>query len=247
MKQYEALLTQYQAGEREQVWQALRDMGAAVWEPDVYPTAWAVCELACRRIRRNIETMIDCLTGVGYRFADPNHPAKQSQCPFYPADERSRRYADWLKQQIGPFGMLTSAYICLVGDVDLNGTHQRWQDEFLPIDPLVIEFEGRRYHEDPRARLVEEYADYQDEREDGEPFHLAFAPDALTKANISGGTAFAVLTPFAGIDPMLDLDGESMSLVAYLNQCFSAKCFRFAEKEGEHGFLESLAVDLLLI
>ena len=73
---------------------------------------------------------------------------------------------------------------------------------------------------------------------------IHFAPDHLHKANISGGTPYGVLVPSDSVDPMLDLDGERMSFVEYLNLNFRSKGFRLARKPDEVAFIDSLDCEL---
>lgn len=226
------LLSKYREGAREEVWRSLRAYGHRVWEPSLFPEAWAVCEYACLRIRSNVNRIVTLLSELGYRFGEPNSRDDliPSQ-PVIPADEESRLFAHWLQEHIGPIGMMPTAFICLVGDVSLNGV---WADGiWRPTDPLMVAFQGRRYDADIRPHLQEEYQEWFDQKVAGERFPLSFSPDRLHKANISGGEPYAVLVPASGIDPVVDLDGEQTTFINYLNDCFSQFGFRCAGELGE--------------
>ena len=60
----------------------------------------------------------------------------------------------------------------------LGITYEEMEPEDTPLpDPLVIPGAGR---------LRQEWDDHRDAYGDPGPFHFAFSPDDLTKANISG-------------------------------------------------------------
>jgi hypothetical protein len=58
----------YQAGDRVAVWEELNSLGAAVRHKLYFPDASAVAAETMRRARRNVETIVQRLRGVGYRF-----------------------------------------------------------------------------------------------------------------------------------------------------------------------------------
>src|SRR5438105_3337952 len=64
-------LERYLAGDRERVWHELRQLGASVREPAHLADATAVAREAMSRAKRNVATIIERLTGQGYRFGDP--------------------------------------------------------------------------------------------------------------------------------------------------------------------------------
>ena len=91
--------------------------------------------------------------------------------------------------------MTVRAWIEIVGDVNLLGVHADWPAD-LVTDPLVVEFEykswnwGRQDRLAVRAHFEGEYDSWRYNADEGVecgPFTLDVAPDALHKANISGG------------------------------------------------------------
>jgi hypothetical protein len=58
----------YANGEYEQVWDDLRALGAAVREEQVYPDALAVARETMRRVRQDIEELIQRLLHIGFVF-----------------------------------------------------------------------------------------------------------------------------------------------------------------------------------
>jgi hypothetical protein len=140
-------LDRYRAGQRHQVWHELRQLGAAVREPGLSEQAQLVCDEMARRARRNIEVIIERLSGAGYRFHS-NDDAQEPVTPHFPPAAGAAAHADWLQQRFGPVPMTLLSWVRLVGDVWLVGTHPQWA-ESASADPLVIEAEGSRYPGEP--------------------------------------------------------------------------------------------------
>ncbi len=64
----ETFLKRYTAGEYVEVWQDLVGLAARVRETEFESDAKAVAAETMRRVRRNIETLIECLSAMNYRF-----------------------------------------------------------------------------------------------------------------------------------------------------------------------------------
>ncbi|MDR1427426.1 MAG: hypothetical protein LBJ08_06680, partial [Bifidobacteriaceae bacterium] len=158
---YDSWLSRYRRGEREQVWHELRCLGGRVREPRHYANAQAVCDEMARRARHNVETLVEHLIEQGFNF-HTNDCEQQAVVPFAPATASAVSLVEWLEDHIGPVPMTVAAWVRLVGDVWLVGTHSGWP-ESAQADPLVIEIEGSRY---PAASMIANYADqYQQWRE----------------------------------------------------------------------------------
>lgn len=84
-------LERYLAGEHERVWDELIALGSSVREEPVYSDALAVAYELMWRVRRNLETLIPRLVGIGYEFGYGwAQPARDS-----PYDWRARKaYSD---------------------------------------------------------------------------------------------------------------------------------------------------------
>jgi hypothetical protein len=68
----------YKAGEHERVWAELVAIGEAVRQEPVYTDAVAVARETMRRAQANVETLIDRLHTVGYRFDTARSVAQES-------------------------------------------------------------------------------------------------------------------------------------------------------------------------
>lgn len=215
-------LERYQAGERELVWHELRQLGDRVREPAYAAEAQAVCDEMATRAAHNVRLVVARLREQGYRFhVNDNRQAPVD--PYHPPGPDARSHVAWLEDHLGPIPMALSSWIRLVGDVWLVGTHPRWR-ESSDADPLVIEAEGSRYPEASiRDYFEDEHDAWQEARDDGyddDPFLLPLAPDALHKANVSGGDPYGVPLPDRTAEGIF-VGEVAMPFVAYLNHVFS--------------------------
>ena len=90
----------YTKGEHEQVWDDLLALGAAVREKQVYPDALAVARETMRRVRQNIEVLINRLVQIGFIFGY-DHRIQPSFGEQHPAEDR-RTYLEmlsWAREQ----------------------------------------------------------------------------------------------------------------------------------------------------
>src|ERR1700758_5621236 len=94
-----AWLERYRAGQREQVWHELRQLGSAVRDdPGLAREAELVCGEMARRARRNVEMIVGRLTDQGYRFHH-NDDEQTPAVPWVPPTAAAGEYADWLVTQ----------------------------------------------------------------------------------------------------------------------------------------------------
>ncbi|MEV1142623.1 hypothetical protein [Micromonospora sp. NPDC049799] len=206
----------YVAGERDQVWHEMRQLGSRVRDAAFASEAQAVCDEMAGLARSNIETLISRLRQQGYRFHkndDDQTPTEPYAAPGPQAEEHLR----WLEERLGPLPMALSSWIRIVGDVWLVGTHPEWTGS-AAADPLVLEVAGSRYDDgDIREYFAGEIEAWQEEQD--EPFVLPLAPDHFHKDNVSGGAPYGILLPDACADA--HFVGEAgMPFVSYLNWVF---------------------------
>jgi hypothetical protein len=215
-------LDRYRAGQRDQVWHVLRQLGSAVREPGLSEQAQLVCDEMARRARHNVELIIERLSDAGYRFHS-NDYEQAPVTPHVPPTAAAGAHADWLAGRFGPVPMTFMSWVRLVGDVWLVGTHPQWA-ESASADPLVIEAEGSRYPGEPIRRHIEDEHEQWQERAAQDPaaalFVLPLAPDRLHKDNVSGGPPYGLILPDRSADGLFAAE-TPMPFVSYLNQVFS--------------------------
>ena len=213
-------LARYRAGQHEQVWHELRQLGAAVREAENRTEAQLVCDEMAVRARHNIEVIVERLTQDGFRFHtndDEQTPVK----PHIPPTQTAAQHAEWLEQRFGPVPLTLLSWVRLVGDVWLVGTHPEWQKS-ASADPLVIQIEGSHHpHGSIRDYFNEEWEQWHESAEDPEAglFILPLAPDRLHKENVSGGSPYGMQLPDSCADGLFRAE-SALSFVEYLNWVF---------------------------
>lgn len=215
-------LERYLAGEREQVYEELMALGAAVYAEPLASDARAVAVEMMRRALHNVMLIIARLRELGYVFEGEHRKAEQWSQPSAPHEALDGQSFDALAQidaEHGPVPLTVYAWYAVVGNVDLMGDHptlSSYYDREGPAsDPLVVWF-------NPFA--LEEYRELceDDPASAEEPFGLDFAPDAYHKANISGGgpSSFELGQPeFDALIRSEDWDG--VYCIPYLRECFA--------------------------
>ena len=124
-------LDRYLAGEHEQVWAELVELGAAVREEPLYADALAVARETMRRARHNIETLIPRLRAVGYRFGyywmRKAERARQGNPPplFAPAAADAAARIVALESQAGAIPLSIVAWYETIGAVNFVGCAPR--------------------------------------------------------------------------------------------------------------------------
>ena len=245
----------YVAGEHEAIWKELVALGDAAREDANAADALAVAYETMHRVQQNVRTVVERLTGMGYRFT-PN-PGSSSIAGAAVA---------------GLAGMLAS----LVSSV----THRGGARQAKTADPAphvpptasaqkqVADFEkqfgalplslrafyevvgevnliGRHPAIDPPGNPVAvdplvvygldeglvEY-DEEDEDGDGEPNAVTIAPDDLHKANTSGGDPYEMAIPDLRADGELLNERHRLFFVDYLRLCFKFGGFPGYEAMG---------------
>ena len=99
------------------------------------------------RARRNIETLIERLTGQGYRF-HANDDDQDTVVPPAGSDPGCSRTAELAGRAVRPAPLTLPAWIRIAGNVWLVGTHPQWP-ESAEADPLVVKIEGARFPGSP--------------------------------------------------------------------------------------------------
>ncbi len=208
------LLDRYLAGEHEQVWNELVTIGETALDDKQAPDALAVAYETMNRVARNVDTIADRLEGMDYRFVYPGSGGglfglrkAQAHRPHVPpgADVRSK-IAELEGLVGGPIPLSLRAFFELVGEVNFNGNH----DSLAPVDSDVAADPLMVCSVDDAIAMIE-----CEDRDEDEPCVIEFAPDALHKANISGGAPYSIAVPAPAADASVD-EPHEVSFVQYL-------------------------------
>ena len=238
-------LDRYRSGQREQVWQEMRDLGSGIRGSEWAAEAQLVCDEMARRARHNVELLVERLSADGYRF-HANDDDRTPVPPHVPPTPDAAAHADWLVHRFGAVPMTLLSWTRIVGDVWLVGTHPEWPAS-AAADPLVVEVEGARDPEEPiREYFDDEWSAWQEQRaEDAAaagPFVLPLAPDRFHKDNTSGGGPYGIVLPDGGVDGVFAWE-TTIPFVAYLNRVFGDG--GFPGPSDERAVRHRLAKDLL--
>jgi hypothetical protein len=93
-------LERYTGGEYESVWEELQALGSAVRQEPLYSDALAVARETIRRVRQNIEVLINRLVQIGFTFGY-DHRIQPAFGEHHPAEDR-RTYLEmlsWAREQ----------------------------------------------------------------------------------------------------------------------------------------------------
>ena len=208
------LFDRYLAGEREQVWQDLVALGEAARADAHAADALAVAYETMHRVEQNVRTLAQRLKSMGYRLVYPGSTgllglrkatAHEPRVP--PPADASARVAELQEVAGGAIPLSLRAFFEVVGEVNLNGSHPSLapaESDVAP-DPLMV------------CGIEEAIAMIESsDRDDDGPLLLDFAPDALHKANVSGGDPYAIALPNSGADARVEDAPEDSLFVEYL-------------------------------
>ena len=201
------------------IWAELTSLGPEIRQEPLFSDAKAVARETMTRARHNLERLVKRLNDLDFIFLDP-------QDIWQPPDAQTPSLLDAFEAQYGPIPLSLRTWYEVVGPVSFMGSHPRlsFYDSFVstssnPIysDPLVI---------DPlRNPPPSFYADliFNDTGEDTSdpPYTIWLAPDAIHKANQSGGGPTQIMVPNPAMDaPLISDDWDGVLFVNYLRTCF---------------------------
>ncbi len=209
-------MSRYLAGEHEAVWAELRQC------PEETPEATAVLTETLVRVRHNVEVLVSRWKARGYVFEEK---------PWTKPSSKVDSLLVEVERLCGPVPLALRLFWRQVGGVNLIGTHPAWdctgyadEDSDLPVvytDPLVLSPLTRDFVESLAEDLEAWREGAAEAPGTAEPFVLPLAPDALHKANVSGGMPYGIRLPahhwegrFVGEDP------RGVPFIDYLRTCF---------------------------
>lgn len=212
-----SFLDRYMSGERERVWGELVALGHQVRHAAYFGDAYAVAKETMRRVRQNVEALVERLNGLGYEFARP-------VAAYIPPDGVALERIVAIEDSLGPLPLSLRAFYEIVGSVDFT---QSW-------DQLV------QYHRPERERagdvqvlgeedplVVAPLTELAEAEASAGRVYFRFAADEFHKANYSGGENYHVWLP----DPRADFEIVGMyeieeRFVEYLRATLSWGGFR---------------------
>ncbi len=200
-------LDTYLAGNHEGAWAQLLAHGAVIRDdPALRADADAVAAETMRRVRRAVERLREGLPALGWAFEEPDD-VLVDPCPDVAVQIEAAEAA------VGPLPLSLRAFATEVGNVSLLGTNPAWAVEY-PDAVVVAAAPGLLIEEHAERVEMDWFAEAGEER-----FPMPLAPDALHKADVSGGEAYAIWLPDAAADaPWTEDDLHPGPFVDYLRR-----------------------------
>lgn len=176
------------------------------------PNADKVAQQIMERVRRNSLQLADRLARLGWEPLTGHMVGSPMPRPFAGTGSAAKIGAM-------PVPLALDVFWDVVGSLDFVWNYRKGPapDLFggvpiVQLDPLYVE---------SADFLLYAVSEWHDRIEAGDlapggPFPLDLAPDALHKANISGGAPYCVLLPDAGPDPLFTGDGFAIPFTDYL-------------------------------
>ena len=237
-------LERYLAGEHEEVWRELHELGERVYEEPLRSDALAVCEEIVRRAHHNLRTLHDRLLALGYEFADPD-------AAFVEAGPEALAEVVRFEADFGELPMIVRTWYLKLASVDFR--QAEWQlrhAEFRPPDDspdfyglghqtsLVYQSLSRSREES--AELAQEIAELRVIKEkalaeaiaEGEDTSDWVSQQPLEPCLLLGITAsncspIAIPLPYKGVDTFLEDDSDENLFVDYLRAIYPWAGFGF--------------------
>lgn len=199
----------YLAGNCEAVWAELLALGADWRSESTIVDAYAVAYETMHRVSENVQILAARLAEEDYRFhyLDNLKPHAAHTPPGADARERIAALEDMCG---GPVPLSLRAFHDVVGDVNFVGAHPSLapdRSNFYP-DPLWI---------DGVDKVIGWLVACGGE-DDG---FAALAPDALHKADVSGGMPYSMKLPNAAVDAPMEFTPVGGSFVGYLRNAIA--------------------------
>lgn len=155
-------------------------------------------------VRESLYSIVTNLRALGYRFEDPSRVLPGPE-PGTGGDIQK------IEREIGALPAALKSFWTIIGSVGLSGSHPDWDGCEYP-DPLIIY---------PPSVAIQELDEFLADREERErcnfPYRVPIAPDALHKANVSGGMWLNIDVPAKADDPPLNEAPGEMTFLEYLD------------------------------
>jgi hypothetical protein len=209
------LFERYLAGDHEAVWKDLVALGYEAQSGREAADALAVAYETMERVAHNVRTIAERLQAINYEFVflgSRSSWLSQAKAlphrPYNPPTPDVSKTIATIEMAIeGPLPLSLRAFFEVVGEVNLNGQHPSLApvDGDIAPDPLMV------CSADEALAMLE-----SDDRGEDDILLIEFAPDALHKANVSGGDPYSIAVPDAAADALIEGMQQSLHFVEYL-------------------------------
>src|SRR5688572_7089271 len=109
-------LERYLNGEHVQVWAEMLALGAQIRQEPYYTDAKAVAQETMRRVKANIEMLVERLKKIGFQFEYPDHIVS-------PLPAEILQQIETFEREVGPLPISLKAFYEIVGSVCFIGNY----------------------------------------------------------------------------------------------------------------------------
>lgn len=198
------------------------------------------------RANRNVSIIVEKLDATGYQFLYP-------EAAHVKPDKNAKEWMESLRSKQIYVPLSLQAWLEVVGNVNLMGTHPLWDysgysgmgpEVVFHTDPLVVDVDEsyiRSEYEAWECRVAEDGLD------EAGPFRVSFAPDDIHKANVSGGAPYELDVDKPDFDSIVYNERHGHTFVAHIRNAFRWGGFPGFELEASrpNEFLDSIAGSLV--
>jgi hypothetical protein len=232
--------------ENTRIWAELTSLGSDIRHEPLFADAKAVAHETMSRAKHNIEILIDRLQTLDYQFLYP----KEARIP---PDQESIAALETFEATYGPLPLSIRAWYEVVGTVCFMGSHPtlsyldsstRTTSSPFYSDPIVI----NPLKDPPIIFYADMVFDFTGEDTNDPPYSIWLGPDAIQKANMSGGGPTMIMIPNPAMDgPLISEQWDGELFINYLRQCFHWGAFPGFRESSECPMdeIEFLKKDLL--
>ena len=245
----------YVAGEYETVWKELVALGGSVREDPHAADSLAVAYETMHRVEQNVRTLVQRLTGIGYRFTpNPGSSGAASAAVTGLAKMLASVVASMASSGAAKQNQRTEPAPHVPPPASAQREVADFEKQFgtLPLSLRAfyevvgeVNLMGSHPRIDPPRNTIApdplvvygldegalEY-DEEDDDGDGQPNAITIAPDDLHKANTSGGDPYEIAIPDLRADGELLNERHRLFFVDYLRLCFKFGGFPGYEAMG---------------
>ena len=175
-------------------------------------------EARIHALGRRISVLVQRLRTIGYIFDRPDET-------FPGPDPSALDVILRIESSVGELPLALKLFWTRIGSVDLTGSHPEWPESSVYLDQLVVF---------PPKVAAYDLDDYLS----GEPgpFEVVIAPDYFHKADVSGGSPYAVSVPATADDPLLNGTPSPQTFLEHIENALRFGGFPGLANCPDHGW-----------
>lgn len=225
-------IKRYLAGNEQKVWNEIEALKVDEFSEECLEDVTAVCKEAMRRVKLNVERIIEALKGLDYDFSKfPDGDVHFFESALEEVDQDVEQKIKHLESIAGPLPLTVKEFWKSIGSICLVGFKEAWP-EFS--DQLMVA------SIDDNVETIEEWQEFREDCDDhaDDPYILFISPDDSQKDNCEGGQYYNIELPCNRVDGMIKDAPSETTFIDFLREAFDAKGFPGIEGELPKGLAE---------